>query len=108
MYHKLSRGERLRLSRLRDGSTQDQMASYHGISVKAYGRMERDQADSSELETPRLGRLKIHEKLMLERSRAGLTQAQMAELLGCSRWWYNKMEQGLTSKESLRRYWKRL
>jgi len=54
---------------------------------------------------PAVERLKSHERCLIMRRRCGKTQLQVAKVLGCSRYWLNKMELGLESCDDLLWYW---
>lgn len=100
---KVTRGERLLIHRRRLGQTQTEAAQREMIPVKLYGQWERDEVQADTLVG--IGPLQPHERCLLLRRRARLTQAEVAQDIGCSRWWLNRMEQGLVDADALLEYW---
>lgn len=86
----LTRGERLYLARVRSGLTQHEAAHKHGVHVERYRAWERDQRDDGPLLN--LPRLRLPEACRLRRRQAGLTQKQLAAILGVSKLWVVRME----------------
>ena len=100
----LTDGERLLINRNRKGLTQAQFAELVNMSTVVYGQCERD-VQRWAMEPAALGQLKPHEQCLIARRRAGLTQAEVAKDMKCSRYWVNLMEAGKTNPDDLVRYW---
>lgn len=101
----LTAGERLLIRRKRENWSQAQAAAFYGVTFSTYARWERDErGDPPQLNIGVL--LKPHERCLLHRRRAGLEQAPVAQELGVSRFWLNKMERGKIPCELLLAYWK--
>jgi DNA-binding XRE family transcriptional regulator len=110
----LTPSERLILARRRMGFNQQEMAALLGIAPFTYGRMERgevpldyDKIDQHKL--PLEEALSPSEKAHFYRLRSDPTvgQSKIAEDLGVSRIWVNRMERGLVSADRLVQYWER-
>lgn len=52
-----------------------------------------------------IGKLAAHERCLLQRRRAGYTQARVAKDIGVCRWWLNQMEHGKIDCTPLSSYW---
>ena len=108
-YSRLTIGERLLLRRKQLGETQAQAATRYKVSTKEYRLWER--RDEGSAPTPQypmirhLSGLDPHERCLIHRRRARLTQAQVAELMGLCRWWVNQMERGVAPCDELVHYW---
>lgn len=100
----LTKGQRLRVDRQRRGETQRQAAKRLDVAHKRYRYWEWDEYT---WDAPRvkLGRLAPHERCLLLRREAGLSQRELAEAIGVTRQYLNKMEAGKTSCRRLVEYW---
>lgn len=85
--------------------TQPEAASFLAIGVNSYKNTERQENKCRLTEMPYLGTLDAHEICFLMRRRSGWTIPMCAEQAGVSRYWYNLMEQGKASPETLVKYW---
>lgn len=101
----LSIGEHLLIWRRRYGMTQPEAASFLAIGLNSYKKIERQDTKCRLTEMPYLGDLYSYEICFILRRRSGLTIPKCAEQAGISRYWYNLMEQGKASPETLIRYW---
>jgi len=99
----LTYGERLLLSRLRQGKTQVEMAQIFNVSVDKYRSWETDTAGAAPRAT--LRRVRPHEACRLRRLRAGKTQREVAQAMGISRLWVHKMERGEAPVRRLASFW---
>lgn len=72
----------------------------------SYCCAELDQQHGWKIDAPRLGRLREYEKCLIFRLRRGLSQQEVADAIGCSRYWFGKMERGEVTWETLARYWR--
>jgi transcriptional regulator with XRE-family HTH domain len=102
-------GERFLLDRRRHGWTQGNQAKLHMVRPYLYGMVERDEFTGDtlpgELVVPRLGRVHAHERCLIYRRRAGVSQKQVAKDLKRSRAWVNAMERGKVPCDDLTWYW---
>tara|TARA_R110000851_G_scaffold268071_2_gene420704 strand:+ start:35574 stop:35906 length:333 start_codon:yes stop_codon:yes gene_type:complete len=98
----LTSGERLLITRRRDGMTKAECAEGCGVTLYRYNRWE---ADREEGITARTGRLAFHEQSFLLRRRAKASVADFAALVGVSPWWLRQMEIGEAPDDRLRAYW---
>lgn len=98
-----SRGEALYVWRKRRGLNQVRAAEQHGVTPDKYREWEADRGE----DIPRklVGRLRLNEVCALLRRRKGQTQAQLAEELGCTRYWVVTMENGDGSLDRLLAHW---
>lgn len=69
-----------------------------------YGLAERDQLYVRRL-SAKVEDLRNHERCYLYRRRLSLTQEQVAESMGVSRYWLNCMERGKASADKLIAFW---
>lgn len=99
-----TKGESLFLARRRAGINQVEAAQRHGVHVDKYREWEADERTKDQ-PWARLGALKINEVCVLLRRRAGITQRQLAETMGCTRLWINQMERGEAPADRLREHW---
>lgn len=97
-------GEALLIWRRRNDWNQVQAAEKLGVHVDRYREWETDKL----ADAPRkpYGHLKVHETCFLLRRRAQMTQRALAKLLGCTRLWVIRMEEGTAPSERLKLYWK--
>ena len=103
---RLSCGERLIIDRRRRNETQEAAGKRHGgWSAFTYGGWEQDNG-AGPLIRP-VERLKMHERCLLYRRRAGTSQAEIARDLGRSRWQVNQMERGEIPCDELLSYWEK-
>lgn len=100
-----TRAERFLLARRRMGWNQENAASRLGLSTRDYARLERGELSRPRLRAPRLGRVRRHERCLLLRRRARVSQAEVAREIGRSRWWVNQMERGQAPVDDLVWYW---
>lgn len=99
-----TRGESLLLGRRRKGLNQLQAAAERNVHVDRYREWEADRRTEDQ-PFQRLGRLKPNEVCFILRRRAGRTQREVAEVIGCTRLWVLQMEDGKAPVERLREYW---
>jgi len=91
---RLTLGETLLISRRRSGLSQDEMARVNGITRNFYGEVERDQSEYQGMNFCEVEPLEVNEKIMLCRRRSSMTQGEIAEQIGITRYWLNQMEVG--------------
>lgn len=103
---KLRRNETLLIGRLRRGLSQDGAAARFGVPVKIYRSWERSRPPRGRAWAVEPDRPTAQERCLVLRRRAGLTQAQVARHLGCSRWWVNQMENGNAPVRALAEFWR--
>lgn len=101
----LTPGERLRIARRRTGNTQAQEATDIGMPLGAYKLAERDEAQPWNIPVPRVGKLSDFEACIVRRTRRGLTQTALANMIGVSKWWVCLMEQGKAPTDTLVGFW---
>lgn len=70
-----------------------------------YGRVERDQS-LERLPVSRVTDLSDAERCLIYRRRLGITQQEVANSLGISRFWVNAMERGRENCARLIEFWK--
>lgn len=99
-----TKGEALFIWRRRRGLRQVEEAANRGVHPDVYRDWEADRRPDTQ---PRqqLGPLKPHEMCVLLRRRAGMKQKELAQILGCTRLWVIKMEEGTAPSGMLREYW---
>lgn len=102
---RLTRGERLLLKRLRLGEDQRQAADRLGLHSKVYRALELGRSSTNKVKLPTINRVKPHERCMLYRRRANMSQGQIANKYGCSRYWLSLMELGKRPCEKLIWFW---
>ena len=100
-----SKAEHLLIWRRRQGMTQPEAASFLSLGLNTYKEIERGTAEYPLKEIPYIGELYSYEICLIMRRRSGWTILMCAEQIGISRYWYNLMEQGKASPETLIRYW---
>lgn len=101
----LTPGERLRIERRRGGWTQPEAAQYYGMPHGAYKLAERDEPQAWDIPPIILRGIVDHEYCTVLRKREGLTQQQLADRIGVSKWWVCLMERGDAPVDTLLRYW---
>lgn len=102
----LTIGERLLIARRRQGESQEAAGRRYGMHRNFYGRVERDADRAPAAVTPpELGILTEDERCLILRRRAGRTQEDCAQEIGVTRFWFNQMETGRVSSETLARFW---
>ena len=102
---RLSSGESLIIDRHRRKETQGEAAwRLGGITAFTYGKWERD---LEEAQACIVGRLKPHEKCLVYRRRADMSQSEVALGLGRSRYWITQMERGVVACDELLSYWEK-
>ena len=102
----LTEGETLLIQRRRAGLSQKVMGDKFDINRHIYGKRERDQETANMVESI-LGieDLCTQERCVIYRKRAGLTQREVASLLGLSRYWLNQKEIGRVDCSDLLKFW---
>lgn len=112
----LTRPEQLLVWRLYAEHSQTKAARLLGIPPRLYGTLERgDRLVPYRLRGRKvpvaavrwLRDLKPHMQCLILRRRAGLSQAQVAAKVRCSRWLVVQMERGEADPARLMRHWKR-
>jgi transcriptional regulator with XRE-family HTH domain len=98
----LTPGERLWLLRRRRRLTIDEAASEYKVSRWLYGRWETDQAEGPD---PELDIVEPYEHYALLRRRAGMTQKDLAQLIGLSPRRISYMELGDYPYTHLMLFW---
>ena len=109
----LTHGEVLFLNRRRLGLNQDEMAVRRGLTRHTYSLLEQDKTEIGRVlpggltrDDLRLKRgVRSHEKCVIYRRRTGALQRQIADHLGVSRVWVNRMETGAADPTPLLCYW---
>lgn len=97
--------ELLLIARRRLKETQIDSAHRHDVSARSYIQWERGVVDIpfpvtlSHVPT-------VVEKLLVLRRRHNLKQADLADKIGCCRWWLNQMERGIAPVGDLLNFWK--
>lgn len=103
---RLTNGEQLFLRRRREGLTQVEAATAHNVSRALYSLAERDLSNEVRPTKPLpTGELLGHEKCVILRRRAGLTQQDVAAQLGVCRRTMMLMELNVISAEPLVEHW---
>ena len=100
----VSINEKLLIWRRREGLSQRTAGALFGFARKKYGSIERDN-DHKRVTCPHVGELYSYELCLILRKRSGWTISACAEQAGVSRYWYNLMELGKASPETLVQYW---
>lgn len=105
-YHIINQKDELLLWRRRKGLTIAQAAAKFGVTPQKYFRIEhaREGPIPSKWRFS-VKKLKLHEICFLLRRANGLSQHDLAEKIGCCRWWLNQMERGLVPNQELIKYW---
>ena len=98
----LSRGDKLWLDRRRRRENQATAAKRHRVSIVLYRSWERDDEHGPSV---KVGKLAPHEECALVRREEEVTIAEVAEELGCCRYWVHKMEKGEVDPQDLLDYW---
>jgi len=99
----LTRSEKLRIERRRNGENQPAAAKRHKVTLAEYRQWERTEEGAPNV---KLGRLEDYEACWIERVRGGWTLDDVAEEMGVCRWWLCQMERGNANAERLATYWK--
>lgn len=106
---KLLPGEQLLIARRRRALSQKRAAELCGVQLSMFKEMESSsqpvQFGLKPLQSGGIGKLAPHERCMLHRRRAKLSQQEVAELLGCCRHWVVLMERGKAPCEELIKHW---
>lgn len=92
--------ERLLIYRRRQGRTQAQEALRRGVPTSAYIKWEKG-LNRISCPNESVHPLQDFEKCMLLRKRLGISQKELADILGRSRWWTAQMERGMAPWHSL-------
>ncbi len=100
----LTGGELMLLVRKRRGLSQKQAGENCDVSRATWSKWERDIVE------PPFGTVMsepptAQELAMLQRRRKGMTQKDIAEEVGCSRYWVSQMETGQADSKVLEGYW---
>jgi transcriptional regulator with XRE-family HTH domain len=110
--HRISAAEQLLIWRKRANLNQREMAKRFGVSRNRYSQFENYNLNM--LEEPTLlfdlkeyavGPLRANERCLLYRRRCGVNQRQVANHIGLSRLWVNRMERGIVDCSRLIEYW---
>lgn len=104
-FQTLTQAEKLRLWRGRLGLTQKQAGRRFGVSDWVYGEMERGDQPVPMYAWRGPFIIHDHEKCLIYRLRAGVTQQFVATELGCSKLWVYMMEKGQVNCLRLIEYW---
>lgn len=96
--------ENLYIWRRRKNMNQVEAADALGVTVDRYRAWETGEVTTA-VPYRNAGKLSIPEKCVLLRRRAGLTQREIAETLGCTRLWVNHMEKGTVPVDRLQEHW---
>lgn len=97
--------EAISLYRRRLSISQSEMAACFSIHRETYRRFEAGDAIQTEIVRPSLGELTQSEICYIYRRRKGLTQEEVSEQMGVTRYWIVMMEQGKASAGSLVKFW---
>ena len=90
----LTPGERLTIARRRPGLSQKDAAYGYGVSLSTYRRYEADEYETTAVPYCPLQIVTVPEQCFILRRRKGLSQADVAEKIGRSRWFVNMVEMG--------------
>ena len=104
---KLTAGERLFIDRRRANETKDECAKAYEVSLYCYNQWEAGEW-SADMPTPSLGHLSKLEGYVILRRRAGVTVAELAQVLGTSSWWVTRMEAGNAPADRLLTFWAKM
>lgn len=104
-FQDLRPSEKLRLWRGRLGLSQEDAGRRFGVSAWVYGEMERGASPAPVYAWRGPFRMEEHERCLIYRLRAGVTQEHVAAEMGCSRLWVNQMENGHVGCDRLIEYW---
>lgn len=104
-FRELTPAEKLRLWRLRLGLSQRAAGRRFDCSAWTYGEMERGALPAPSYAWKGPFELTDHECCLIYRLRSNMTQKQVAEELGVSRIWVNRMETGKAGCDRLLEYW---
>jgi transcriptional regulator with XRE-family HTH domain len=101
---RLTVGQKLQILRRRYGESQAQAAKRLRVPLKRYRYWEENKYTH---DSPTLKAINLlpHEQCWLLRREARLTQLQVAEAMGLSRYWVQLMETGVESPVLLVRWW---
>lgn len=104
---KLTLGETLLLFRKDAEMNQFELALELGLTLHEYKLREYDKVVDKKLSTKFKNNVKLrpHEKCLVHRKRAGLSQAQVAKEMGISRQWMREQETGKIPCDKLLAYW---
>jgi len=102
---RITRAEHLYLQRRRMGLTQAQMATRLEMKRWEYQTYEAGQTEIPARHVSSNLKPGLLEQFILKRRRRGWTQEDLAEELGVSRIWVNKMEGGSASPQRLVDFW---
>lgn len=101
---RLTNGETLFLRRRRQGESQSQAAKRFNISRVSYNRWEVDAVPSMS-KRERIMKLEPHELCSLYRRRNQLSQEEVADMSGLTRWLVNQKEVGRVNADDLLACW---
>lgn len=102
---RLTRGERLEISRRRKNETQAAAAKRLRIPLGAYKQAEADAPGARSVRVPAIGRVRPHEACRLLRVRKGLTLDDLSRKIKLSKWWLCLIEQGKAPVTTLLNFW---
>lgn len=100
----LTDSEKLYLDRRRRGLLQREEAERLGVSSTTYRNWENGSVVPT-MSIPEISDVSCSEKYTLRRRRVNMTQAELANVLGVSRYWVGLMETGIVNCERLSEYW---
>lgn len=101
---RLSRADRLIISRRRAGKSQAEAAAERRVAYHVYSRWETG-ADDETCPDVSVGRLAGHERALVYRRHARRTQRAVAAELGVCVYTLRRMEQGVSDPTALLEYW---
>lgn len=98
----LTRGSKLWLERRRRKENQTQAAKRHKVKVLEYRAWEQDKLKGPVV---KVGKLLPYEQCALRRREEEFTIAELADEVGCCRYWVHRMERGEVDPQPLLDYW---
>jgi DNA-binding XRE family transcriptional regulator len=101
----LTRGDRLCIQRRRLDETQRQAALRHRVTYHIYSAWENDLPAPAQPPAVNIGRVAPHERALVYRRHAKVTQADVASDIGVCVFTLRKMERGERPCEDLLAYW---
>lgn len=101
----ITKVERVILWRRRQGFTQPRAAAFLCVTKTNLRSVERLESVCNFVIPQMFEEIKPHEACFIMRKRSSLTIPECAKEAGLSRYWFNLMEQGKVSSETLVKYW---
>jgi len=105
---KIPVAERLCIERRRAGRSQTEAAKRYGLTLYRYRQWESCKDEAPEGAASSVTKLDPFEECFLSRLRAKISASEMANIVGCSRWWLTQMERGRVSAQKLVDCWRGL